>query len=326
MPQALFSDDERLRRIHAILVMLYQEGRSQAEIAAAMQLSPTTVNRLVREGHERGLVEIKIRAPFGPEAKLAAALTRLGRIEAAEVVPAVSTDPAVVMRAVADAAAGALLDTLEDGMTVAVSGGVALCAVIEAIKPPRRYAVRVVPATGGVQGRFRTDVNHVAVALAERLGGTALQLHAPVFGASAAERDMLMSVSTIAGTLELARRADVALFGIGSVRERDSTYLTLTDAVDPTAMRASGAEGELLAHLVDAEGRPCVHPSNDRLVAISVEDLARIPRRIAVASGERKAGPIAAVLRGGTVGRLVTDGGTARAVIDRLGGHHAARS
>lgn len=320
MAASLFSDSERLRRIHRVLVMLYQEHRSQAEIAADMGISAATVNRMVREGHERGLVDIRIRAPFGSEAELAATLTRLGTLTAAMVVHSPSSDPAIVLKAVAEAAAGALLDGLEDGMTIAVSGGVAMCAVIEALHPARRYDVRVVPATGGVQGKFRTDVNHVAVAMAEALGGTAFQLHAPVFAVSEEECAALMAVSTVRSALAIARGADIAMFGVGSVAGQDSTYLTLSDKVDSADLARAGAAGELLAHLVNERGAPCDHPSNRRLVALTLGDLAKIPRRIAVASGAGKAAPIVAVLRGGAAGTLVTDDRTAAAVIERLEG------
>ena len=325
MAHPLYSDAERSRRIHRVLVMFYQEHRSQADISAELGISPATVNRMVKEGHERGFVEIRIHAPFGPETGLAATLKRLGRLEACVAAYAPSTDPAIVLGAVADAAATTLLDDLQDGMTIAVSGGVALCALIDALKPARRFDVRVVPATGGVQGKFHTDVNHVAVALAEKLGGTAVQLHAPVFGATPEERQALLSVSTIAGVLEMARKADIALFGIGSVQADDSTYLTLTDNVDRTTLAHAGARGELLAHVIDAEGQPCDHPSNRCLVALSLDDLGRIPRRIAIASGPTKADPIAAALRGGRIGTLITDGRTAKDVVDLMGGpNHAA--
>ena len=49
MPPALYSETERLRRIYRVLVMLYQENRSQAEIAAEMGISPATINRMIRE-------------------------------------------------------------------------------------------------------------------------------------------------------------------------------------------------------------------------------------------------------------------------------------
>ena len=308
MAQPLWSDSERLRRIHRVLVMFYEENRSQAEIAAALGLSPATVNRLVKEGHERGLVEIRVRTPFGSAADHASALKRLGRLDDAVVVHSPSNDPAIVLKSVAEAAASAFIEILRDGMTVAVSGGVALCAVAEALKPPRPLDVRIVPATGGVQGKFRTDVNHVAVAMAEKLGGHALQLHAPVFGASEAERDALMSVSTIAQVLDRARGADVALFGIGSVQEEDSTYLTLTEEVDRSEIERSGAEGELRPEPLTRQA----------IEALTLDELHRIPRRIAVASGARKAVPVAAALRGGAVGALFTDTATAKAAIERL--------
>lgn len=318
MPPALYSETERLRRIHQVLVMFYQENRSQAQIAAEMGISPATINRMIREGRERGLVEIRIRPPFGGQESLAAGLKRLGRLDKATVVHSPSTDPAIVLKAVADAAAATLLENLDDGMTITVSGGVALCAVIEALAPARDYDVRVVPATGGVQGKFRTDVNHVAVALAEKLGGSAYQLHAPVFAASVEEREALMSVSTIRNVLEMARNADLALFGIGSVRDPGSTYLTLTETADRAMIERAGAEGELLAHLVNGDGRPCEHPSNDCLVALTLAELAGVPRRIAVASGDKKVAPIVAVLHGGAAGELVTDDRTAGAVIERM--------
>ena len=323
MPRPLYSESERLRNIHRVLVMFYQEHRSQADIAAEIGISPASVNRMIREGHERGLVDIRIRSPFDAEEGLSAALRRLGGLDSAVAVPAVSTDPAIVLKAAAEAAATTLLEGLADGMTIAVSGGVALCATIEALAPPRAYDVRVVPATGGVQGKFRTDVNHVAVALAEKLGGKAYQLHAPIFAANEAERAALLSVSTIRSVLDMARSADVALFGIGSVRDEHATYLTLSDTADRGAIERVGAEAELLAHLLDRDGQPCDHPSNRRLVALTLDELAGIPRRIAVASGARKVGAIAAVLRGGALGHLITDDRTARAVVEKLEGKDA---
>jgi DNA-binding transcriptional regulator LsrR (DeoR family) len=92
MPPALYTETERLRRIYRVLVMFYQENRSQAEIAQEMGISPATINRMIKEGHERGLIEIKIRPPFGGQESLAAALKRLGGLDSATVVQSASTD------------------------------------------------------------------------------------------------------------------------------------------------------------------------------------------------------------------------------------------
>ncbi len=55
---------ERLRRLHKVLVMFYEQNISQAKIAEMTGLSHTTVNRLVKEGQERGLVEITVKSPL----------------------------------------------------------------------------------------------------------------------------------------------------------------------------------------------------------------------------------------------------------------------
>ena len=324
MAPPLYSDSERLRRIYQILVLFYQEHRSQSDIAKHMGISPATINRMIREGHERGLVEIKLHAPFGMEAELKTQLKQLGNLDSAVAVHAPSSDPAIVLKAVAEAAATALLEQLSDGMTIAISGGEGLCALIEAISPKRKYDVRVVPATGGVQGRFRTDVNHVAVELAEKLGGEAFQLYAPLFATSEEERAALMRAEANRSVLEMAKKADIAVFGIGSVEEEDSTYLSLTDAIGREALALARPRGEVIAHLVTETGEICDHPTNRRLVALTLEELAGIPHRIAIASGTKKVAPIAAVLSGGLASSVITDERTATAVVEMMKGRNDA--
>ena len=63
------------------------------------------------------------------------------------------------------------------------------------------------PLTGGVQGKFYTDVNHLATRIAERLGGKAMLIHAPLFAESRDQRDMLMGMGSIKEVFDLARRA-----------------------------------------------------------------------------------------------------------------------
>ena len=311
---------ERLRRLHKVLVMFYEQNISQAKIAEMTGLSHTTVNRLVKEGQERGLVEITVKSPFGNMTDLGAIIAELGRIENAIVVPEVSTDPQITIKSTADAAVAALFETLEDGMTIAISGGLGVSAIVEAMKPKRSYDVTVVPATGGVQGKYYTDVNHVSMAMAEKLGGRALQLHAPIIAGSREARDTLLDVRSIRDVFDTARTADIAVMGIGSVRETTSTYLSLDGDIDRDDVLGAGACGELLAHLINADGKPCDYPANDRVVALSLDELRQIPHRFAIASGQHKAEPIASILRGDFLTTLAIDEQTAYAVTDILKG------
>ena len=130
------------------------------------------------------------------------------------------------------AAANELLETIRDGDVLAITGGKAVSAVVENITPDRAFNVTVVPLTGGVQGKYYTDVNHLATQLADKLGGSAVLLHAPLFAENREQRDTLMEVGSIRQVFELARRAKVAL--VESVRLRPRAPAITTSCRRPT--------------------------------------------------------------------------------------------
>ncbi len=76
-----------------------------------------------------------------------------------------------------------------------------------------------------------------------------------------------------------------------------------------------GGVGEILARIINEEGRPCALHLSDRVVGIDFDDLRRIPVTIGLAALEEKVLPIAAALRGGYLSTLVTDEITAKSVL-----------
>ena len=59
-----FQRYEAERQIYSVLVMHFQEGITQAEIAKLTNLSHAKVNRLIKQGRELGMVEISIRSQY----------------------------------------------------------------------------------------------------------------------------------------------------------------------------------------------------------------------------------------------------------------------
>ncbi|MCJ8340258.1 MAG: sugar-binding transcriptional regulator [Pseudomonadales bacterium] len=311
---------ETERQIHRVLVMHYIEGLKQSEIATLMNLSTARVNRLIKQGREKGMVEINIKSPFQPLLDVEEQLKKLSGVQMAMIAPTVSDNPDVVLQTVGEAAAGVLLENLKDGDIICITGGKGVGAVVDALNPSRKYDIEVVPATGCVQGKHYTDVNHVATQMAEKLGGRAYQIHAPLFAESIEQKDMLEGMRSVQDIMERARKATIAVVGVGSILVGDSSYYDLHPMAkgDQNEIVQSGAVGELLAHLLDEKGEVCSYELNSRLVAISPADLAKIPLTIGVASGENKVGPICAVLRGKHINALVVDETTANSVIEAL--------
>jgi len=207
-----------------VLTLHYQEGHLQSQIAAQLGLSTAKVNRLIKQGRESGMLEITVNSPFQREFELESKLSRKWDLKYCLVVSSVSGNAESTLNQVGKGAGELLVGTIRDGDTIAISGGKALSAVIDNLNVSRSYDVNVVPMTGGVQGQHYTDVNHIATQLAEKLGGRATLLHAPLHADSKQERDLLMSVRATRDVMDMARNAAVALVGVGSVIGEKSTY------------------------------------------------------------------------------------------------------
>lgn len=314
-------DFEAIRQIHTVLVLHFIEGMKQSDIAAALNLSASKVNRLITQGRKLGMVKIAIESPFQQLVDLEQALMTATGLAGAVVAPTISGNPDTTLQQVGRAAANHLLETLRDGDVIAITGGKAVSAVVANLEPERSFDVTVVPLTGGVQGKYYTDVNHLATQLAERLGGTTMLVHAPLFAESREQRDMLMEMASIREVFDLARKAAVALVGIGSIQTPGSSYYDLHPLPNPDRemFARTGVIGEFLAHLIRENGEAADYPLNSRLVALEPAELAQCPQTIGVAAGREKVQPIRAALSGHLLNSLITDEETATAVLETMG-------
>ncbi|WP_168801098.1 sugar-binding transcriptional regulator [Rhizobium rhizophilum] len=307
---------DQQRQMYSVLVLHFIEGVKQSEIAEKLNLSHTKVNRMIAAGRKAGMVKISISSPFQRLVDMENDVTQRFGLKQSVVTPTVSDNPETTLQMVGRVAANHLLETLRDGDVIAITGGKAVSAVVENLEAERRFDVRVVPLTGGVQGKHYTDVNHLATQLADKLGGTAQLVHAPLFAEDEQQRDLLMNVASIREVFDLARKATVALVGIGSVQAPGSGYYDLLP--DPArggqALVDAGIAGEFLAHLIKADGSLAEIDLNSRVVALDPADLANCPTIIGVAAGSLKAGPVAAALAGRFLTSLVVDEEIARAL------------
>ena len=76
-------------------------------------------------------------------------------LQDAIVIPAVAESSSSPLNALGAAAADFLLAHLRDGDVLAISGGTAVNAVVQAIETTRPYQVEVVPLLGAIQGQIR---------------------------------------------------------------------------------------------------------------------------------------------------------------------------
>ena len=309
---------ETVRLMNTILTLYYVDGLTQTEIAQRLNFSTAKVNRLLLQAREQGYVTITIRTPFQQLFDLEDRLKAVFGLQHVVVIPAVAESGSSPLNALGVAAAEFLLTHLRDGDVLGIGGGSAIHALYQAISPARSYKVEFVPLIGAVQGEISTDSNYLAAHLAERLGGKAYQLHAPVIVDSREQCETLKSMGPVKEILDIARRANVAIVGVGTVDAEVSRFVQFTalSAEDMTRIaRDCGGVGDINAFVFDAEGKPCAQEYADRVLGLTLPELKSIPYRIGVAATETKALPLYGALRGGYLHALITDETAAHGVL-----------
>ncbi len=314
-------DYESTRLISRVLMMYYMEDRSQAEIGLELGLSTAKINRLLKQAKNLGYVEINIHTPFQHLLQLERELETVAGLKHAIVVPKLGDNPKALMQSVGNAAATFFLEHLRDGDIVCMGGGSTLLSMVEATPVDQKHNVTIVPASGGVQGRYESDVNNLVADLAHKIGAKSLSLHAPAVTDTPQERDSLLALRQVHEVLDLANHAQIALIGIGAIRPATVSLfrfasLSQEDILAVTENRQ--AAGEMLLHVVDNEGRPVESTLNKRIVGLELEALKGIPLTIGIAATKNKVMPIISALRGGYLKVLITDEETAREVLDGL--------
>jgi DNA-binding transcriptional regulator LsrR (DeoR family) len=301
------------RLIGRVVSMYYLEELSQVEISKALDLSTAKVNRLIKQARELGMVEIRVHNRFQNIFDLERQIEKTTGVREAVIVPQFTRDEAAVLQSIGQAAASYLLDHIRDGDVICMGGGRAILEVVRAVRTTRSYDVRVVPAIGGVQGRHYTDVNYLAAELAGKLGGLALQLHAPAFVDSQPERDSLCALRHVKEVLDLARQAQIALVGVGSLADDSSSYFQFTslspDEVQHITNERGGA-GEILSQILDGKGEVIAREYAGRVVGLELRELKAIPLSIGVAATPGKALAIAGALAGGFLKTIISDDAT----------------
>lgn len=307
--------------IARILNLYYKENCIQTEIAARLGLSVAKVNRLLKGARETGMVEINVRVPFQNVFELESELIGVSGVEHVIVTPAVDDNPEGDLSPLAKVAADYLVDQIRPRDAICIGGGRTLAEIIAQVEPCNLPGVQVYPSNGGVQRNYDRDINGLASRLAEKLGGEAVQLFAPAFVETEAERDTVLGLTHVARGLEQARTARVALFSVGSLH-LDSSYLQyfpISHRQLSELVERYNAAGEILGYAIDSGGHPSVPELNKHVIGITLDDLRAVPVRIGAAAGALKAPAIAAAIRGKYFTALILDENAAKDTLAILG-------
>ena len=307
------------RFIIKVVEMDYKQGMSQLEIGKKLNVSRTTISRTLAQARKEGYVQIKINYPDGAMTSTETILEEKFHLK--EAVIACVKDGEDLSEEIAFYASDYILRTLKNHMTLALTRGVTLQKTVECLAKDVRLRflkvddVKVVPlmATTNIpltaEKSFRLAYsNYLIDEVAKIINGNGYQLLAPQYVTSSEIKEHFLNEASVKEVMDLARAADVAVMGIGTVDQNSAIInAKLIPVEEFERMQEKGGTGEILSHVVNKDGELIEDDFEGRLISLSLEDLKKIPIRVGVAYGMEKKDAILSVLKGQLINVLITD-------------------
>ncbi|MGL6171144.1 MAG: sugar-binding transcriptional regulator [Vibrio sp.] len=302
-----------------IAIAYYQDGATQEEISKKYTLSRAKVGRLLKQARDEGIVEITVKYHPVFSAKIEQRLIERFGVRRALIALDHPNDEAQRQQ-VASLVSNYLTSTLKNGMVVTVGQGRNVSAVAHHIGVITPRDCKFVCSIGGIHprgGMFNAD--HICRQLAKKYGGSSETLYAPAYAENREQKRVFMQNSTVKQTLDLARKADIALVGIGDMSENsymvDLGWFTPQEVVQ--SRLTQGVVGDFAGHdFFDVDGRVANTVMNDRVIGLGIDEFRPIAEVIAIAAENSKPLALLGALRTGAIDVLATSVSNALTVLN----------
>ena len=352
------ADPGGLLRAYEAASIYYVQGETMEVSAHHLGVSRSTVSRLLARARQEGVVRVSLVQPGGAgslEGRMAQVfgvrthivpvregtteIHRLQQVASVAAAHMVDLIGALAEQGGAEgtdapesggpegenrgAAGGAGRDVGAGGVVVGVAWGTTMSEVSAAL-PSRPVPGLTVVQLNGASDPVREgpSAGEVLSRMRLSLGARTISFPVPAFFDHVAAREAMWSERSVKRVLSVARRASLAVFGVGALdalngalpsQVYEGGHLT---ARDQAVLRRQNVVGDVCTVLLRADGSWRDVALNARATGPTPAQLARIPRRLCVAAGTGKARALLAALRARTATDLVVDDATARAVLD----------
>lgn len=319
-----------LRMIARVAQMYHVEKQRQADIAQHLRMSQATVSRMLKKAQDEEIVRTTVVAPSGTYADLEAELrARFGLTEAIVVECTEDRDGAIMAR-IGEAAAHFLEATLQPEEVIGVSSwSETILRMVENIHPMKSGRAKYVVQTLGGMGNptVQMHATQLTARLAKLTGAQANALSAPGVAPSREAKLVLLGDPFVRETMELFGKITLAIVGIGAVipsgmLARSGNVFSKRELAD---VAEAGAVGDMSLRFFDADGKFIKTPLDERVIGITLEELSKVDRVIALAGGRSKTEAISGALKTGVIDLLITDKFTAQRLVAPEGQSEAAQ-
>lgn len=313
--------DERF--VYKVVEMYYKRGLSQLEIGKKLNVSRTTVFRALERAREEGYVQVIINRPKGLAISKEEQLEQKYNLK--EAIVSLDGKSKSGIDGISYFASDYILRSLHNDMILALSRGSTLQKAIEYMESDLRLNwqkyknIKIVPLMGSTNFTPSQDThfrfaytNNLIDRVGTLLNCNGYHLLAPLMISTQELRDALLNDKSIKDVINMAKEADIAVTGIGSVG-KESIVMNEPELSEQAIneIKKDKAVGEIMGHVYDRDGHIVAEDYDNHLMSLDMESFKQIPVRVGIAGGADKKEGILGALKGKFINVLITDEETA---------------
>lgn len=310
---------ENARLLVEVAHMYYEENLKQSEIAKKLNISRSLVSRYLTKAREEKIVQFVIHDDFfNPHYKLEQNIKEKFKLKNVICINS-NNDRIIQKQRVAEAASKYLIQQIKKDTIVTVAGGTTINKIAESIVPSTAVSgPTFVSLVGGIEEEHRNiQSNVVCDELALKTNGISKPLYAPVIVDSVEAKEIFVKQTYIKKVINLAKKADIALLGIGGHPENSSIANAYKNHLKTQKdFDTSTIVGDFCYKFIDEFGNLVDCEWNKRLISLDIEYIKEIPNVIGIVEGIDKKQSILAVLNAELIDSLIIDENTATEILN----------
>lgn len=308
--------------LYNVAKMYYADGLGQQEIANITGYSRPQVSRMLKEARNCRVVEITLHPPFGADPDMLASnlQKKYGLNHAIVLDNSAYPENNYIERihAVAGCAAEYLAQLLPACRKVGVGWGRTIYNTVLATehssRPVQAYFVPLTCNSGFSEPYYQT--NSIVDRFAEKYKTRGEFINVPAFSPNEEVRQCLIESNGLDKEGGVWDNIDLAFFSLGGPPGSSNVIRAIPKPGRAESLMQSAAVGDVLGHYFDRNGNALQEDAQMCYLAMPLERLLRVRRRLCASIGEDKTESIRTAIRMGVITDLITDHYTAQALLE----------
>lgn len=303
------NENQKLQLLATIANLYYEHNMTQSQIAERMFISRSKVSRLLKEARAKNIVQITIKEPWERLLEVEAVLMEKFNLKDVRILNTKGMAYESMLYRLGEFSSYYIDGIIDKETILGMSWGKTIYHTVQSLKSTKNIPLTVVQIMGAAsKDKPEIDAIDLTKQFAKAYGGKYYYLYAPIFVEDKAVKEMLVKDSSIADTLNLAKRSNLILTSLGPIDTNlSNAWKAYLNSYTQYTLQSKGAVGHLGGNFYDINGNKIDTELDEKYIGINLNDFLNVPNVIGIVGGEHKAKALLGALRGGFINTLIAD-------------------